>query len=196
MSAPAQEPQFSLRVLIREVVREQGIVNSPEARYAAAVEVARRTPGRYRADAFLDALTCLVREVVHHDRPTLRPISEPPDSGEGDLEGAADELAARRPRGKSANSANSSAQVAMRRIGRLMRSVYSAVPDKELGDYDPEDVEKVADYLEKVAADAALKAGRYRTVAAHMRVLGVKRVRDLPLDLLDETFWTDLGGEQ
>jgi hypothetical protein len=190
------DPAFSLRGLIRAVIREHGIVSTSEARYRAAREVLARIPAEYRAQVALETMTVFIWHVVKSDRPQLRPV--PALGTDADREGASPELAPpgdevtprrlERERGKSANSANSPAQAMSRAVGAALRATYATVPGKVLGDYTTEEVAALAGSLEKSAAEIADKAFRYRDLAARMTVLGVKRVRDLPADILNEVF--------
>lgn len=185
----AQPSEFSLRALVREVISEHGIVNDPQARHQVAREVLRRIPPKHRAESHLQAMAVFVQEINRGNRAYLRPVPPAPETAEDEARMDGVDTPAGPQHTPSANSANSATQAAIRRVGKLLReTVYAVVPEKALEDYDPDEAEAAATYLEKQSAELATKAARYRQVAAHMRALGVKRVRDLPMDLLADVF--------
>lgn len=181
--------EFSLRALARQVISEHGIVNDPQVRLRVAREVVRRIPPEHRAESHLQAMAVFVQEVNRANRAYLRPVPPASEAGEGEARTDSMDTPENPQRTPSANSANSATQAAIRRVGKLLReTVYAVVPEKALEDYDPDEVEAAAAYLENQSAELATKAARYRQVAAHMRALGIKRVRDLPVDLLADVF--------
>lgn len=168
--------KFSLRAIVRQVRDELATGD----RYRIAKEALPRIPAEYRDAAFLEALAEVARSVVNSGHPQIRGVPPQPDA-----------LMPRPTASKAGNrnSARSHKVAAIRRAWPELRAIYVSIDkDKLLADYSSENLNALADWLEKQARHSSIKARKYRKLAVLMDQAAAEKVSDLPDDVLAAVF--------
>lgn len=166
--------EFNLRALVREVAATS-TMNDPGD---IAEEVAKRIARKDTAEALRQALRVFVRQVISEQRPhSIGAPSSPVTS----------------PKFRSAGpAANRSAKVAAIRDGwqKHLRARYHVGDGQwsQLGDCGREQLDYIATFLDNQAAQKQAKARSIRRLAEAVTEHEVKRVRDLPAELLMTAF--------
>ena len=164
--------KFSIRALIRQVRDELGTGD----RFLIAQKAMPRIPVAHREAAFMEALAEVARDVVKQGHPRIHPVPAfaPP---------------AVVPKAGNRNSARSSKVASIRRAWPELRATYACIGrDKMLADYTSENLNALADELEKQARQNAAKAANFRKLAVLMDQSGAKKLSDLPDEALAAAF--------
>jgi hypothetical protein len=180
--------EFSLRGLIRQVRDDLGTGDT----HRIAKEAAARISPADRDSAYLQGLTEVARAIVNSGHPQLR---QAPGSTLASTPGAGAQASppgsshASKPGAGQRNSGRSSKVAAIRRTWPQLRATYACLDvNKQLGDYNADDLIFVASHLEAQAALSTVKAERFHDLSASLALHKVKKVRDLPDAVLAAAF--------